>query len=157
MKFLKKIIRKIGLIYVKFICKKEFNNQNSQVEVNERPIEYAFVFEQLVKIWPKRILDVGTGLTALPHSMRSCGFHVTAIDNIKDYWPTDITNRHYHVIDDDIRNSKLTGHWDVITCISVLEHIVEYKSAIKSIYLSWCDLNSLTICSLIFFISICLS
>jgi SAM-dependent methyltransferase len=92
------------------------------------------LLKQHINPEPKRILDVGTGLTALPHSMRSCGFHVTAIDNIKDYWPTDITNRHYHVIDDDIRNSKLTGHWDVITCISVLEHIVEYKSAIKSMF-----------------------
>jgi len=130
---LKSLIHRIGMIYGKKVCSREYNNQTF-TGVNERPIEFAFLFRQLVKIWPEKILDVGTGMTSLPHLMRNCGFHVTATDNIKDYWPSGMVNRHYHVINDDITNSSLTETYDVVTCISVLEHIKEHRKAISSMY-----------------------
>lgn len=117
----------------KWICKLEFKRQNF-VGFNERPVEYKFVFKHLSQIYPQKILDVGTGTSALPHLMRTCGFLVTAIDNIKDYWPAGITNRHWHVIDDDITDSHIKGGFDFITCISVLEHIRKSESAVRNMF-----------------------
>ncbi|MDH5189730.1 MAG: methyltransferase domain-containing protein [Gammaproteobacteria bacterium] len=130
---IKSLINSAGLIYAKKICAREYNSQ-TYMGFNERAIEFSFLFTQLTKLWPKTILDVGTGMTALPHMMRNCGFHVTAIDNIKDYWTNGMVNRHYHIIDDDISNTKLTDTYDVITCISVLEHINDHRAAMMSMY-----------------------
>jgi SAM-dependent methyltransferase len=99
---------------------------------NERTIEYRFLLDQLTKICPLTVLDVGSGTTPLPQIIRKCGFIVTAIDNIKDYWKESIFNRHYYVIDDDILNTKLDKKFDFITCISVLEHIVDHSKAVRS-------------------------
>ena len=115
------------------LCRREFRRQ-SFVRFNERPVEYAFLFRHLAQICPRKVLDVGTGITALPHLIRNCGCLVTAIDNIRDYWPTGIWNRHYHVIDDDITRLKLSGEFDLIACISVLEHIENADAAIKNIF-----------------------
>lgn len=123
----------ISMFYVKRLCKQEYVNQKF-ISINERPIEFSFLFRVLVETWPEKILDVGTGMTALPHLMRNCGFHVTATDNIKDYWPQGMVNRHFHVLNDDITNSKLNDKFDVITCISVLEHIEKHKEAVKTMY-----------------------
>jgi predicted SAM-dependent methyltransferase len=66
--------------------------------------------------------------------MRNCGFLVTSIDNISDYWPVGMINRHYYVINDDITSTRLKPTFDLITCISVLEHIKDYTAAIKSMF-----------------------
>lgn len=120
------------------ILKKEYDAQ-SYVSFNERPVEYAFLFKQLAAFCPGHILDVGTGVTALPQLMRTCGFHVTAIDNVKDYWPAGMQNRHYLVIDDDITKSKLKKKFEAITCISTLEHIVNFEKAIENMILLLAD------------------
>lgn len=120
-----------GKWYCNLRCKKEFVNSKFRL-INERPIEYRFVFQTLTNIYPKKILDVGTGTTALPHLMRGCGFLVTAIDNIYDYWPRGMFNPHYYIIHDDITKSELKTTYDLITCISVLEHIKDYNSAVKN-------------------------
>jgi SAM-dependent methyltransferase len=130
---LKYWIKKVGNIYVRQLCRREYECQTFQ-GFNERPIEFAFLFRQLAECWPKTILDVGTGMTALPHLMRNCGFLIMATDNIKDYWPAGMTNRHYYVVNDDITRTALTETFDVITCISVLEHIHEHRDAMKSMY-----------------------
>jgi len=125
--------KRIGLLYPRFRCKREYDSQRFRA-INERPIEYSFVFSQLTLLWPKTVLDVGTGTTALPHLMRNCGFLVTAVDNVRDYWPNGMVNRHYHVIDDDITDTRLHQTFDVITCVSVLEHIKEHRAAVKSMF-----------------------
>lgn len=130
---LKSFLNRFGMLYVRSLCAREYRKQK-YLGINERPIEFAFLFCQLAKFWPKTILDVGTGMTALPHLMRNCGFLVTATDNIKDYWPAGMINRHYHVVNDDITRTALTETYDVITCISVLEHIHDHREAMKSMY-----------------------
>lgn len=129
----KSLVKRLGMFYVRSLCAREYRTQG-YLGINERPVEFAFLFRQLAECWPKTVLDVGTGLTALPHLMRTCGFLVTATDNIKDYWPAGMTNRHYHVINDDITRTGLTETFDVITCISVLEHIHAHREAMKSMY-----------------------
>ena len=111
--------------------KSEFANQRFK-RYNERPVEFAFLFRCLAQLAPKTVLDVGTGNTAVPYMIRNCGPVVTAIDNVTDYWPAGMVNRHWHVVDDDIRHPRIAGPFDMVTCISVLEHIVPADKAVGS-------------------------
>jgi 2-polyprenyl-3-methyl-5-hydroxy-6-metoxy-1,4-benzoquinol methylase len=99
---------------------------------NERAVEFAFVLRAIARHAPRTLLDVGSGTTALPALMASCGPTVTAIDNVTDYWEKGMVNRHWHVLDDDIQNTRLTEHFDMVTCISVLEHIRNYDQAVRN-------------------------
>jgi len=102
-------------------------------EVNERPIEYAFAFKSIYKTAPTSILDVGSGRSSFPALLANCGYKVTAIDQIKQYWGSDFFNRHFYILDDDITNPKLKQNFDLITCISVIEHINNYNNAINGL------------------------
>lgn len=99
--------------------------------INERPIEFGFAFKWLSKIYPAEVLDVGSGTTAWPHVMANCGISVTAIDKIQGYWEGGFFNRHYYIINDDITKPNITKQFDLITCLSVLEHIPNHKKAIN--------------------------
>lgn len=103
-------------------------------KINERPVEYSFAFSWLNQIQPTTVLDVGTGKSALPALVRTCGFLVTAIDNIKDYWTKGLTNRHWLVEDQDITRPGADKQFDVVLCISVLEHITETRAAIEGMH-----------------------
>lgn len=129
----KSALHRLGTAYVRRVTAAEFRDQTFR-GVNERPIEFAFLLRQLVAAWPTTVLDVGTGLTSLPHLLRTCGFVVTATDNIEDYWPSGMANRHFHIVNDDITKTSLTGQYDVIACISVLEHIQKSREAMQSMY-----------------------
>lgn len=133
MKYVKTLINRCGLHYTKLLCKREYSKQQ-YIATNERPVEFEFLFRQLANKNPRTVLDVGTGVTALPHLMATCGFVVSAIDNIDDYWPTGMVNRHFHVIGDDITDTKLDEKFDFISCISTLEHIVNSGAALKSMF-----------------------
>ena len=115
------------------VTAREFRRQKFQ-RFNERPVEFGFVFRMMAQIYPLHVLDVGTGTTALPHLMRNCGCLVTAVDNVRDYWSFGMSNRHYHVIDDDITNTRLKGPFDMVTCISVLEHIEKHNDAMRNMF-----------------------
>jgi SAM-dependent methyltransferase len=127
----KRPIHKFGKWYTEKLCRTEYEHQEF-LRRNERPIEFRFVFDQLARVCPTSVLDVGTGDTSLPHLIRTCGFVVTASDNVKDYWPEGMFNRHFHVKNDDITQTRLTEKFDFITCISVLEHIKDHSSAVGS-------------------------
>ena len=131
--FVKRALKNLLNQYPAMLCRREYESQ-AFIRFNERPIEYAFVFKILGEIYPRTILDVGTGTTALPHLMRNCGCLVTAIDNVHDYWPAGMLNRHYHVVDDDITKTRLSNTFDLITCISVLEHIKKPDDAIRNMF-----------------------
>ena len=124
---------KIATRHIRRLNNKEFL-QPPFSTFNERPVEYRFVFEQIQQFYPKTVLDIGTGVTALPHLMANCGCHVTAIDNVRDYWSHGMFNRHYHIIDDDIVHTSLSGTYDLITCISTLEHIEDFPKAVESMF-----------------------
>jgi 2-polyprenyl-3-methyl-5-hydroxy-6-metoxy-1,4-benzoquinol methylase len=128
---LKRIAHQIGRLYVQKLNKDDALTQKFRAH-NERPIEYRFVFQCLMKLRPVTVLDVGTGTTALPSLMANCGCVVTAIDNVRDYWPDGMVNRHWLVIDDDIRKPRMTERFDAVTCVSVIEHIEEHVIAFRS-------------------------
>ena len=101
--------------------------------INERPAEYAFAFRSLNALQPTTVLDVGTGRTAFPALLRTCGFIVTATDS--QVWPRARFNPHWHVADDDIQASRLpTERYDAITCISVIEHLLDGEAAMRSMH-----------------------
>jgi SAM-dependent methyltransferase len=127
----KAAIHHLGRAYIRTVVRREAATF-SMPHVNERPIEYAFVFRWLNDLQPVSVLDVGSGTSPLPAALALCGFRVTAIDNVRDYWPEGMLNRHWHVVDDDIRATGLRDHYDVITCISTLEHISEAGQAMAS-------------------------
>jgi len=125
-------IRIISFFYINHQNREEITHPPFAI-FNERPIEYRFVFEQISNQYPKKVLDVGTGVTSLPHLMANCGCKVTAADNIKDYWGFgQFFNRHYFIENDDITNTQLKEKFDLITCISTLEHIEKFDDAVSS-------------------------
>lgn len=133
MRYARQMIKKVLNRYPEWICRREFESQ-AFTRFNERPVEFAFVFRKLGEIYPRTILDVGTGTTALPHLLRNCGCLVTATDNVRDYWPSGMLNRHYYVINDDITATRLSHTFDLITCISVLEHVQKSADAMRNMF-----------------------
>ena len=131
MRVLKRILKSVAAWPVSLVTRYEYQTQRFKRH-NERPVELAFLFRHLARLAPETVLDVGTGTTALPHLIRNCGPVVTAIDNVTDYWRRGMVNRHFHVIDDDIRDSKLAGTFDLVVCLSVLEHIDPADAAVAS-------------------------
>lgn len=102
---------------------------------NERAVEYAFVFKHISRINPSRVLDVGPGQSPLPSLLAYCGFHVTAIHKKNGgYWKRPLQNHHFFVVEDDISDTKLTDKFDMITCVSTLEHIPDHALAIKGMF-----------------------
>ncbi len=133
MKLPKSVANRLGRAWLRRALRNEAYRQTFRRH-SERGIEYSFVFRQVAYLCPKSILDVGTGTTALPTLLRSCGAVVTASDNVRDYWPSGMFNRHWLVVDDDIRQSALCGGYDMVTCVSVLEHIDEFGAAVKEMF-----------------------
>jgi 2-polyprenyl-3-methyl-5-hydroxy-6-metoxy-1,4-benzoquinol methylase len=128
------LVHRAGQWYIRRICSNEFRHQVFSVH-NERSIEYRFALQALGETRPRTVLDVGTGTTAWPHLLRNCGYVVTAVDNVRDYWPKGMVNRHWFVLDVDIVNpdgKKVAEKYDAITCISVLEHIEDHLRAIRN-------------------------
>ena len=105
-----------------------------QAACNERPAEYAFTLDCLLKVCPRDVLDVGSGRSAWPDVMSKCGFRVTAIDKIKGYWKGDFFNRHYLIQNEDITRPTLAREFDFITCLSVLEHIPNHRDAVDGMF-----------------------
>jgi SAM-dependent methyltransferase len=130
---LKALARQAGASYIRHVCSAESDSQTF-LNHNERPIEYRFALNCLGRTRPQTVLDVGSGTTAWPHLLHNCGFVVTAIDNVRDYWDHGMINRHWTVLDVDITKPQgLDGKFDAVTCISVMEHIVDHESAVRNI------------------------
>lgn len=130
---LRHFVHWLGRSYISRIVRREYDTRSFRL--SERPIEYRFVLEHLTRLAPMTVLDVGSGNSVLPCLMHACGCMVTAIDNFRDYWTAGgFFNWHYHVLDDDIRRSLLHETFDLVTCISALEHIRDHQTAIAGIF-----------------------
>ncbi|MDO9081991.1 MAG: methyltransferase domain-containing protein [Humidesulfovibrio sp.] len=95
----------------------------------ERVAEYGFVFEALGMAYPQRLLEVGSGVTSLPDLIARGGIDVTAIDVLAG--PAQ-NNPSYYVLNRDIQYDSFPNEFQMVTCISVLEHIPLYEAAMKS-------------------------
>jgi len=126
------IIHRFGRFYDRLVLYSEYKSQ-FELEprnIKERPQEYAFVMNAVRDFTPQTVLDVGTGMAALPADLRTCGCTVTASDNIVDFWQHGMVNRHWYIVNDDIRKTAITKRFNMVTCISVLEHIDGFDDAI---------------------------
>jgi len=130
---MKKLIHRFGRWYIRRLNLAEFEIQQFR-RINERPIEYRFVFEQLTQLAPRKVLDVGTGVSALPSLIRTTGSVVHAIDNVTDYWREEMVNRHFHVQNQDITRPTLEGGFDLVCCVSTLEHITNHQAAVRGMF-----------------------
>jgi len=126
-----KDLAKLGRKYCNIVTELEYQTQRTRRR-NERAIEIAYVFKNLTKYYPSTVLDVGTGPSSLPHIMSSARFEVDAIDEYGDYWKGGLFNRHFKVDKQDILNHTIKRHYDFITCVSTIEHILDHKTAIKN-------------------------
>lgn len=93
---------------------------------NERAIEYSFAMRSICNVAPLSVLDVGTGPSALPGLIAQCGIRVMAVDK------GEVRNRHCLVVQLDITKAKLDMKFDFITCISALEHINDFDTAVSN-------------------------
>lgn len=129
---IRRTLSSLGRWYIRRVLKTQYLNQRNP-QVNENAAMYAFTMRQLLALSAKRVLDVGPGITAWPALLSNCGFHVTASDQMGDYWYGDkYFNKHYHVIRDDIQNSQLQGEFDAVMCLSVLQHVPKHDLALAS-------------------------
>jgi len=131
MNIVKQAVRCLAGPFFRAVCWREYHSQKPS-PINERPIEYSFLFRSLLRTSPATVLDVGTGATALPSLLQHCRYMVTAVDNVRDYWPKGMINRHYYILNDDITNTRLTQPVDFIICISVLQHIRSHGVAVRN-------------------------
>lgn len=101
--------------------------------MNERPIEYGYALTQIAARGPVTLLDVGCGKSAFPAVASACGIDVTATDPAAGYWRgRRYENRHCAVVRDDICETALSGPYDMVTCLSTLEHIEAADTAVAS-------------------------
>lgn len=91
----------------------------SEKIVNERSIEYSFVFMNMGKP-PATTLDIGCSGSDFPIALAAQGFDVYGID-LRDYH---IKNPTFRFIKGDIISTPLPDNFfDVITAISTIEHL----------------------------------
>lgn len=130
MSLLKKPLRVAGDAYLNYRLRQNFANQKADARgPNERPLEYGFALSALSLTQFQDVLDIGPGLSPWPAVLQTCGYHVTAIDEVKSYWDGDYRNRHFHVLRDDVTKPTIQGKFGIITCISTLEHIPHSDAA----------------------------
>ncbi len=123
---------KLVMFFIKPIFHREIKYPLKRM--NERPVEFAFAFKYIAKFYPKTMLDVGTGGAAFPHVVNYCGIKMTASDYTDKYWSNGMSNRHVPIVKLDITKPELSKTFDMITCISVLEHIKENRAALKGMF-----------------------
>lgn len=92
---------------------------NKLKAVNERIIEYPFIFNQILREKPpQKILDFGCTRSWLSIALSSMGYDVTGIDLRKfDYEPKNFTYSKINILDLNERE------FDFIVSLSTLEHV----------------------------------
>ncbi len=133
MNIFKRAVYKLFSLIGREISRREYINQQDD-EVNERAIEYSYALQCAWCTSAHTVLDVGSGYSPWPSLLSKCGYIVTAIDPMEGYWGGPIFNRHFYIINDDITKSKLSKTFDLITCISTLEHIPNHQDAVRGMF-----------------------
>jgi SAM-dependent methyltransferase len=101
--------------------------------IGEPLFQFEFALRAVARHAPEELLDVGSGLSSWPHLVASTGVRVTATDEMRSYWGS-MFNRHYHVIPDDIANTRLDRQFDMVTCLSVLTTIEDDRPAVRNLF-----------------------
>jgi len=122
----------LGIFLSSFYLRYRSAHRNSGSSyLNERPVEYIFALKNLLESNSLTVLDVGTGRNSFSATLEHCRFNVTSSDLKGHYWSF-FSNRHVHVLKNDITDSRFkSSSFDAITCISTLEHIPDFNSAVS--------------------------
>lgn len=91
--------------------------------------EYSYLLERIPKE-QKKILDAGSGLTFLPALLKSRGHRVTCLDN-DGATIASAKDVGYAAICGDL-TTNLEDKFDLVVCISVLEHLSNKKEVLKN-------------------------
>lgn len=96
-----------------------FEKDEPNLKVSERVYEYAFAVDCANKVGPDRALDVGSAGSVLPGILAKFSKELVALD-VREWKPTipGLTT-----IRADINDGRPLGVFDMIYCISTLEHI----------------------------------
>lgn len=133
MNILNNAVYKVFTLIGQEVNRREYLSQQG-IEPNERAVEYSFALHSAWHVSPRTVLDVGSGYSPWPSLLSKCGYIVTAIDSMESYWGGSIFNRHFFIVKDDITNTKLSKTFDLITCISTLEHIPNHQDAVHGMF-----------------------
>ncbi len=105
-------------------------------EIN--PLRLGYI-QHFVPLEGKRVLDVGCGGGILSESMAACGARVTGIDMGEA--PLQVARLHllesglevnYERIPVERLAQEQAGHYDVITCMEMLEHVPDPASVVNA-------------------------
>ncbi|MGI8715076.1 MAG: class I SAM-dependent methyltransferase [Solirubrobacteraceae bacterium] len=94
-------------------------------------VEYATALRWISERYPRTLLDVGPGVSSWPHLLGAAGIRVTALDQIDSYWGQMVFNRHYEITRGDITRPERGPTFDMVSCISTLEHIPDHRAAVR--------------------------
>lgn len=97
-----------------------------------RSFEYPYVSLNIPRDKRLSVLDVGSGYSYFPFYVKSFGHIVTCCDLLDLSLLYENTGLHFMV--DDITASRNGNTYDVVYCISVLEHLVDKKAAVNKMY-----------------------
>jgi SAM-dependent methyltransferase len=105
------------------------------VPLNERSVEYSYVFKQIAKHNPRRVIDLGVGKTALPSLVMACGIDVIAVDKDERQVRDNPCNRGGYcsvdIVEEEIMDLDFGPFFDMVICISTLEHIIRHQENVK--------------------------
>lgn len=97
-------------------------NRIFQFIINERIIEYPFVYSNINLQPGGQVLDVGPGASKLPVELASLGYKVWIID-LNEY-PYPVNHPNFHPVQGDMRKTSLShDFFDRVTAISSIEHV----------------------------------
>jgi len=116
------IVVKTGLKFLSF-CFPSIH-MSVPLKPSDRFIEYPFIFKRLPKNKDTKILDVGCSGSFFPLLLASLGYNTTACD-IRPYEVlNNLSFDNFSFEQKDIIKDNFTAEsFDLVTCISVLEHI----------------------------------
>jgi SAM-dependent methyltransferase len=119
-------------MYLKPILKREWQFPPIQ-ELREYVFQFEFAMRAVARHMPRDVLDAGSGMSAWPHLLASCGVRVTATDEIDGYWGS-MFNRHYYVQQDDITQTRMDRQYDMVTCLGVVTCIEDDRAALSNLF-----------------------